>query len=194
MSGAGKHEGGTPGPGGDDPFWRFSLEIYARPGVAPACLGLQDRLGLDVNLLLFLCWRGGLGLAVDADELADLMARAALWQSRVVRPLREVRRALKGQETVDRQAGESLRQRVKELELEAERLEQAMLRESVERASQQPLEDQGAGARRAARNISDYLAAAKVEPATQDIADLAAILRGSFPQVQPLDAVWMLRM
>ncbi len=25
-------------------FWDYSLDAYARPGVADACLGLQDRL------------------------------------------------------------------------------------------------------------------------------------------------------
>ena len=34
------------------PFWRFSLRIY--PAVADTCLELQDRFGVDVNVLLFL--------------------------------------------------------------------------------------------------------------------------------------------
>jgi len=38
-----------------DRFWAFSLALYGKPGVAPALLGLQDRLGVDVNLLLFCC-------------------------------------------------------------------------------------------------------------------------------------------
>jgi uncharacterized protein (TIGR02444 family) len=38
----------------DDPFWRFSLDLYGRPGVAPACLALQDEAGADVNLVLYL--------------------------------------------------------------------------------------------------------------------------------------------
>ena len=45
-------------------FWDFSLEIYAKPGVAQACLALQDECGADVNLLLFCCWAGPL------DEIA----------------------------------------------------------------------------------------------------------------------------
>ncbi|MDX1711638.1 MAG: TIGR02444 family protein [Rhodovibrionaceae bacterium] len=176
-----------------NPFWSFSLEIYARPGVAPACIALQDRLGLDVNLLLYLCWRASLGLAVEAEELADLMVRAALWQSRVVQPLRAVRRALKGQDMVDAEAGEDLRERVKALELEAERLEQAMLREALRDSAGQPLADQKEAALMAAGNIAVYLRAAGVEPGLEDVADLAALLRGSFPQVPPLEAVWMLR-
>jgi len=33
-------------------FWRFSLALYARPGVAEALVELQDRAGRDVNLQL----------------------------------------------------------------------------------------------------------------------------------------------
>ncbi len=33
------------------PFWNFSLEVYGGEGVARACLELQDRRGVDVNLL-----------------------------------------------------------------------------------------------------------------------------------------------
>jgi hypothetical protein len=36
----------------DNPFWDFSLALYAKEGVADACLLLQDKLGYDVNLLL----------------------------------------------------------------------------------------------------------------------------------------------
>ena len=35
-------------------FWDFSVGTYRRPGVADACLSLQDRYGLDVNVLLLL--------------------------------------------------------------------------------------------------------------------------------------------
>ena len=30
--------------------------LYAQPGVADACLKLQDEFGLDVNLVLFCIW------------------------------------------------------------------------------------------------------------------------------------------
>ena len=39
-------------------FWRFALGFYARPGVAPACLELQDRHGKDVLIALYCCWVG----------------------------------------------------------------------------------------------------------------------------------------
>src|SRR4029077_986465 len=41
-----------------DDLWRFSLAFYALPGVARALIALQDRDGLDVNLMLFAMWLG----------------------------------------------------------------------------------------------------------------------------------------
>lgn len=35
-------------------FWQFSSRHYSLPGVAPACLELQDNHGANINLLLFL--------------------------------------------------------------------------------------------------------------------------------------------
>ena len=42
----------------EEALWRFSLAFYARPGVAEALIALQDRAGLDVNLMLFALWLG----------------------------------------------------------------------------------------------------------------------------------------
>ncbi len=38
------------------PFWDYSLGIYRKPGVADACIALQDEFGLDVNMLLACLW------------------------------------------------------------------------------------------------------------------------------------------
>jgi uncharacterized protein (TIGR02444 family) len=42
----------------DNPFWRFSLAVYAAPGVAPEFLALQDMRAIAINLLLFGAWLG----------------------------------------------------------------------------------------------------------------------------------------
>lgn len=177
-----------------NPFWRFSLIVYGRPGVASACISLQDRLGLDVNLLLFLCWTGALGHAVEHDAFVRLMERAARWQRLVARPLREVRRGLKGQDLVDSVEGESFRSQVKALELEAERLEQAMLYSELTFRQVEAPEESVQAAACAARNIALYLRVAGIVPRLEDVADLAAVLRGGFPRLHPLEAVWMLRL
>src|ERR1700730_10710133 len=77
------------------PFWRFSLGFYRRPGVADACISLQEEAGVDVNLLLFLLWQGTRKRALLAAEVEEIERRIAPWRDATVIPLRAVRRALK---------------------------------------------------------------------------------------------------
>ncbi|MFM7344981.1 MAG: TIGR02444 family protein [Tagaea sp.] len=106
-------------------LWRYAVGLYARPGVAEACLALQDRRGVDVPLLLATLWHVERGHG--APDLARWRAISATWREAAVLPLRSLRRALKGQ------AGwEPLRTRIKRLELAVER---AQLSELARHAS-----------------------------------------------------------
>lgn len=105
----------------ENPLWDFSLAVYGRPGVSAACLDLQDRLGQDVNVLLFAAWAGMACKAdLPADELARIDSAVAPWRAEVVRPLRAVRRRAKGED-------DALYRRLKAAELEAERVQQDRL-------------------------------------------------------------------
>lgn len=90
-------------------FWDWAVAVYAKPGVAEACLDLQDDHGQNVPLLLWAVWRSG--------EVEAAVAAARTWEDKVVGPLRGVRRHLKG-----RAGADTLREQVKRIELEAERL------------------------------------------------------------------------
>lgn len=114
-----------PEAGEPSPFWRFSLAFYGRPGVAPACLRCQDEARADVNLVLFMLWQASFGVRFDPAAVAALEARVAPWRLRVVEPLRAIRRHLK--DTPILPAGEAYRDRIKAVELEAERLLQEAL-------------------------------------------------------------------
>jgi uncharacterized protein (TIGR02444 family) len=106
-------------------FWRFSLAFYSRAGVAPALLGLQDRAGVNVNLVLFALWAGACrGVRLAAADLARGEAAIAALDREVVRPLRALRRRLREAADPDMQA---LRRRIAALELAAERHVQARL-------------------------------------------------------------------
>ena len=107
------------------PFWDFSLRVYRQPGVPDACLALQDAAGADVNIVLFLLWHAAEGRALEAADIAALEALVGDWRRQVVVPLREVRRVLKSREA-DPEAA-ALRRQVKQVELEAERLQQETL-------------------------------------------------------------------
>lgn len=107
-------------------FWDFSLAVYGSAGVKPACLALQAA-GLDVNLALWIAWHGAHGR--DARPALDAaMALSADWSTRVVKPLRAARDALKAPPAyADADAASALRQAILRAELEAERLEQFAL-------------------------------------------------------------------
>jgi uncharacterized protein (TIGR02444 family) len=107
------------------PFWRFSLQFYRQPGVAEACIALQEDSGADVNLLLFLLWHAAQRRRVAAADIAALEQKIAPWREASVIPLRAVRRALKTPPAlVEAPAAEGFRTRIKAAELEAERLQQ----------------------------------------------------------------------
>jgi uncharacterized protein (TIGR02444 family) len=112
----------------ETPLWRFSLFFYGQPDVANACIELQDEAGADVNLLLFLVWQATLGRRLSEQELRDIESRIAPWRSAAVMPLRTIRRGLKETPAlVGRDLVEAFRSKVKSLELEAERLQQAAM-------------------------------------------------------------------
>ncbi|MDC7786873.1 TIGR02444 family protein [Rhodoplanes sp. TEM] len=116
------------GEGGGSPFWRFSLATYRKPGVAEACLALQDGCSVDVNVLLFVLWLGTQGRRLDAQATGLVLDQAVGWAREVVVPLRGVRRRLKQDPPlVDTAAAQAFRSEVKRLELEAERLQQEAL-------------------------------------------------------------------
>jgi uncharacterized protein (TIGR02444 family) len=107
------------------PFWRFSLRFYRRPGVADACIALQDGCGVDVNILLLLLWLATARRRVSVAAAQEVCAKAAAWRDEVVVPLRTLRRRLKdGSSLVERGAAELFRTRIKAIELESERLQQ----------------------------------------------------------------------
>ena len=112
-------------PSPETPFWRFSVRFYAMPEVAPACLTLQDEAGIDVNLLMYLLWSASRRRALAAEEVRALDLKLAGWRDTAVIPLRTLRRALKASAPLlDPPAAERFRNRVKGVELEAERLQQ----------------------------------------------------------------------
>lgn len=78
----------------DNPLWEYALRTYAREHVASACLDLQDRFGMDVNLLLYAAWLAREGRRLTHEHLAALDAVVTGWRGSVIRPLRGLRRAL----------------------------------------------------------------------------------------------------
>src|SRR5918912_790102 len=83
-------------------LWRFSLAFYALPRVAEALVALQDRCGLDVDLILFALWLGVSGRgALDRDLLGTAERATGTFRSEIIEPLRRLRRGLRSHPDCD---------------------------------------------------------------------------------------------
>jgi uncharacterized protein (TIGR02444 family) len=108
-----------------NPFWDFSIRLYGKPGVAEACIALQEKHGLDVNVLMYCAWRGA---AMTPADVAAAAKTVSAWHDAMVRPLRALRTELKEDaKGAPRPVAERVRAQIKSAELNAERVEQVML-------------------------------------------------------------------
>lgn len=113
----------------DNPFWRFSLAIYAMPGVQEECLSLQNESGVNVNILLYCAWRGTEGDCLTASTLQRLNEVVHAWRSKIIIPLRQIRNDLKTMSSPNLIDGniKAFRSNILEAELCGEQIEQAVL-------------------------------------------------------------------
>lgn len=100
-------------------LWSFTQDFYARPGVEQACLTLQAS-GANVCAVLCGVWLARRGVALDDQRVWEIRQLATPWDDQVVQPLRALRTRWKAEAVGDAEWG-LLRERVKALELDAER-------------------------------------------------------------------------
>lgn len=114
-------------------FWNFSIHLYDQPGVADACLQLQNDHGLDVNLVLFCIWYANVKGKMTPDLLQTAITYSQEWKREIVQPLRDVRTGMKANQQLAAEIGnneyDKLRAQVKSLELQTEKLQQMRLQE-----------------------------------------------------------------
>ena len=139
-----------------NPFWRYSLARYRDPAVAAACLALQDRWGADVNVLLYCCWIGQRGRALNKRALRAVDTAVRTLQIEVIRPLRQARRTLRQPpDGVPRAWARQLKNRIAAVELDLEYIEHRML---LTATKQLPMTKRRWTARAAIdRNLTGYL-------------------------------------
>ncbi len=105
-----------------NPFWDYSLAVYALDEVASTCLTLQDTFGLDVNLLLYAAWMARMDQPLSAEHVAGVETVVVDWRDQVVKPLRDLRRQLQAYPPAAGVCNE-----IKTLELRAEQQQQDMM-------------------------------------------------------------------
>ncbi|MDJ0948916.1 MAG: TIGR02444 family protein [Alphaproteobacteria bacterium] len=167
----------------ESPVWSYSVDLYGRPGVSAACLSLQDRRGLDVNLLLYCCWLAAEGHgALSTDALRGTAEASQPWQRNVVAGLRAIRRQLKGGlQPVPRTLVAAVRDRLSALEIDCEQVEQFVLSDLAPEAPENPVPEEDR-ATMAAANLRAYCTLDGARLNTDDIEDLISVLSGAFPE------------
>lgn len=163
-------------------FRRFALAVYDTDGVPAACLLLQDRFDADVDLVLFAAFLGAAqGQTETGPILQKAYSRVNEWHREVVRPLRRVRQRLKtGPAPAPGQTTAALRQKIHELEIEAELVEMDQLGalrhppRDLDGAADGAVERATAAMRTALRHYSDRRLEDAEDQALAAIAEAAA--------------------
>lgn len=71
-------------------LWQFSLALY--PQVQSLCLEWQDNFGVNINLLLLLCYLEQQQLGLTHQQLQQLTAELGQFSHQFTQPLRALRR------------------------------------------------------------------------------------------------------
>ena len=123
----------------DNPFWQFSLRVYAVPAAAAECLELQRVLSINVNLLLFCGWiSASRRIALRSVDIRSIEGEIGGWHTLAVLPLRKIRDQLKPLPAMQHEAVQAFRRQLLADELHAEQIEQALLFQRAERLSMRP--------------------------------------------------------
>lgn len=163
-------------------LWDYANKLYSDNTVSESCLALQNRLGIDVNLLLFCLWVAASGRqTLTKEELEIGIESSSEWQSNVVKPLRGLRQYLKSPEkNIDIRLAGDLRRVVADSEIYTERLELQMLGNLINRPATSSFgvqECAGAGA----ENLMAYMARGVYVLSEEDRSDLLNIWQIAFP-------------
>ena len=165
-------------------FWKFAVRTYRCDGVQEACLALQNEHGADVNMLLFCCWMGTTRGEFDTKTFGMVLDFSRTWADQVVRPLRKVRTWMKTKGCPDPviqvESCINLRERIKNVELEAEHLQENTMQFIVDSISGVTLAvTEQANA--AVLNLRRYCEAEGIDPDHETQACLEIILRAAIP-------------
>jgi uncharacterized protein (TIGR02444 family) len=159
----------------EHPAWDFVVRLYGAPTVAPACLELQERHGIDVTFMLFCIWRGTASGTPLRPHLPALTQVARDWHHAVVRPIRAARRWLKADAgECGQPAAVALYKRVLATEIDCEHAQLLALAKRAETLVGQP--SSGPPPLAVADNLAAFFETSGVTLTIRDRPALAAIL------------------
>ena len=105
-------------------LWDFSIAFYAKPEIQSASLTLQDQYGVNVPLLLCCCWASSRYGILPLPLLIDLQQYTEAYSNLAIKPLRDLRTAMKNshdtQWPTTASEWQGLRESIKKIELASE--------------------------------------------------------------------------
>lgn len=149
-------------------FWNYSTQIWTLPGIEKVCLELQNEFETNVNILLYCSWTGDKKLRINDDDLQMLLDTAQPWQT-IIKPLRDSRKMMKQSllamppEMVDQTL-----KNIKEMELNAEHMEQLALEKILNLNSLTPCSSQSS-VQCSLTNLVIYLSSIENISSTEDL-------------------------
>ncbi|MEM9101064.1 MAG: TIGR02444 family protein [Pseudomonadota bacterium] len=111
----------------EHPFWKFSLRVYAHKIIEQQCLFLQNEYGLNVNVLLFSAWQAIENKRLLASRDYQFIQETTEQWNKKVQTLRTLRHKLKNFSDSAVEAQADINEKLKNIELAAEYIEQTML-------------------------------------------------------------------
>jgi len=140
-------------------LWSFVLKVFENKEMQEACLLLEQRYALDVNVFLFGCWAAKESLpALTVDDIAVILQKTIPWRVKVLEPLKRLRESLPKKRNTP--AMIRLYQDAVRNEILAEQIEQSLIVQSVaklDRTSRDETGDEMNVANSALGNIFTYL-------------------------------------
>lgn len=113
----------------ENKFWVYSCAVYANEEVKAACLRMQDRFGLNVNVLLYCLYLGQQQKLINQEQFERLACTLSPWHENITRPLRQLRRKIKTHAASDL----SVYNKITEAEIASEREEQNLIESALGR-------------------------------------------------------------
>jgi len=167
------------------PFWEFSLATYPQTAVKQGCLALQERVGMNVNIILFICWLAKTGRGrLQKDDFIKIARLLNRWHLSITQCLRHMRRLVA--KAFMPTTIQTCKQVLLTNELAAEQIEQLMLANyftqliATQRTTLQKATD-------AVISISTYAKSLGIAYTTQDSQAIEQILMHIFPKIATND-------
>lgn len=112
-------------------FIHYCARLYSRDGMKRVCLALQDHHELNVNILLAAVWAAENGYAFTPARVQSLAAAIATIHRDAVQPIRQLRRTIQSNASLDLGLRAGLKRMLLYAELRAEHAVEAVLFQTI---------------------------------------------------------------